>query len=144
MRRKFGCLGWLVCLLAACDNPPPPPAAGSAPRPVVSAPTEAGPPSAVASAVVPIRKRKDPASCPKEGPVGFDDPTLEAAIRRQLQKPTGPLARAELRKVKTLDLSQQARADELDPCVFSQLTGLKGLYLPASDIDDLSPLRAAV
>src|SRR5690349_24303973 len=68
---------------------------------------------------------------------------METVIRRQLQKPSGPVARAELKKVKTVDLSQQTKNDELDPCIFMYLTGLKGLYLAPGDLDDLSPIKGA-
>jgi internalin A len=89
------------------------------------------------------RQHKDPASCAKSGPMVFDDPAIEAAVRRQLQKPAGPIARADLKKVKTLDLSQQAKDDELDPCLFPYLLGLKGLYLAPGELDELSPLKTA-
>jgi len=73
----------------------------------------------------------------------FDDPTMEAAVRRQLQKPSGSIARAELKKVKTLDLSQAPKNDDLDPCLFPYFTGLKGLYLAPGELDDISALKAA-
>src|SRR6186713_2654427 len=79
----------------ACDDAKP-----SAPAPSASALAVAQPkpeaPSSTASAApsaepARVSKRKDPASCPKgDGPVAFDDPTLEAVVRRQLQKPSGP------------------------------------------------------
>jgi internalin A len=111
----------LTALLAACDSPKP--AASGAPS--ASAPAAVAPKvdepavSAAPSASPPARasKRKDPASCPKNDPVAFEDATLETVVRRQLQKPSGPIARAELKKVKTLDLSQATSNDALDPCL---------------------------
>jgi internalin A len=137
---------------AACDAPkasPQPvsgaPAQSTLPRPQdSSAVRDFAASSPSGSPAVPVaRKRKDPASCPKDGSLVFDDPTTEAAVRRQLQKPTGAVARAELKKVRTLDLSQAPKNDELDPCLFPYLTGLKGLYLAPGDLDDISPLKAA-
>jgi internalin A len=136
---------WLVTSVA-CDAPKPAPAllpgasqvtpdANRQEAMAASAPPDTAP--------RPARKRKDPSACPKTGPVTFDDPTMETVLRRQLQKPTGPIARAELKRVKTLDLSQETRDDELDPCVFPHLTGLKGLYLAPGELDDLSLLKGA-
>src|SRR5262245_61342816 len=94
------------------------------------------------SAAVAPRQRKDPATCPKDGALTFDDPTTEAAVRRQLQQPTGAVAGSELKKIRTLDLSQAPKNDDLDPCLFRHLVGLKGLYLAPGDLDDLSALKA--
>jgi internalin A len=137
--------GLLVCAALGCDDPK----AKAAPAPSASAPSssashvEEPTPAPPTKPTAAVRKRKDPASCPKSGTVVFDDPALEAVVRRQLQKPSGPVARAELKKVKTLDLSQQTASDELDPCIFPYLTGLKGLYLPPGDLDDLSAIKGA-
>src|SRR5262245_38483062 len=114
---------FLAIGLAACDDPKPAAmAAPSASAPVAAAPKveETSAASAAPSSSPPSRtvRRKDPASCPKNDPVVFEDATLETAVRRQLQKPSGPIARAELKKVKTLDLSQASSNDALDPCVF--------------------------
>ena len=148
---------WVAGLLAAsfsmivgaCDSPAPT-ASGTAASASAASPPKVEPSPAVASAAAspsaaPARvvKRKDPASCPKDGPVVFEDATLEAVVRRQLQKPAGPIARADLKKVKTLDLSQAPSNDALDPCIFMHLTGLKGLYLAPGDLDDLSPIKGA-
>jgi internalin A len=131
---------------SACDDGKPASPAPSASPPAASvAKVETPLASAAPSAAPPahVVKRKDPASCPKDGPVVFEDATLEAAVRRQLQKPSGPIARAELKKVKTLEISQAPNNDQLDPCVFMYLTGLKGLYLAPGDLDDLSPIKGA-
>jgi internalin A len=136
----------LFAATAGCDTQPSAPAAANAsvPSPIASRPAEAiSAQPAGENAPKVAHKHKDPASCPKAGPVVFDDPAIEAAVRRQLQKPAGPIARAELKKVKTLDLSQQAKNDELDPCIFAYLTNLKGLYLAPGELDDLTPLRVA-
>lgn len=102
-------------------------------RPAASA----GPATATATE----RVKKAPGPCSKDPTVTFTDPTLEAAVRRQLQKAEGPIARGELGKVRTLDLSQAKRNDELDHCVFPLFTGVKGLYLAPGKLDDLSPIK---
>ena len=99
------------------------------------------PPSATPPTAATARKRKDPSACPKSGPLTFDDPATETVVRRQLQKPTGAITSAELKKIKTLDLSQAAHDDELDPCLFPYFSGVKGLYLAPGDLDDISLLK---
>ena len=51
------------------------------------------------------------------------------------------MARAELKKVRTLDLSQATENNDLDPCLFPELTGVKGLYLAPGKLDDITPLK---
>src|SRR5207249_4157578 len=108
-------------MVSACDDatpagttsgaPPtkqetPPSAAALAAPPPVSA-------AATATAAAEAPKRKERAPCSKDANVTFSDMTLEAAVRRQLQKDNGPVPKAELAKVKTLDLSQAASNDDL-------------------------------
>src|SRR5262245_25825706 len=119
-RQHASALGLLLLLQTAvsgCDAPAPPSkqetkSAQSAPAVASSAPPAASPPT-----------KRDKA-CTKDATVTFDEPTLEQAVRRQLSKPSGPIARAELAKVKTLDVIQAPTNDELDPCIFPELTGL--------------------
>src|SRR5437868_3530111 len=142
---------WFACglLLAACDTPKASPSSAPSAAPSAanaSASSQPAAPPAATSATVPARaprQHKDPASCAKTGAMAFDDPATEAAVRRQLQKPSGSIAPAELKKIRTLDLSQQTKDDELDPCLFPHLVGLKGLYLAPGELDDLSLLKGA-
>jgi internalin A len=144
-----GSLAWLLIfftpLFWACDEKPTATAgADSAVPPVATSPEASRPevPSAAADnadAAPPRKRRTGP--CPKEATVTFDDPTLEAVVRRQLQQPTGPVARAELHKIKTLDLAQAKSDDWLDPCMYGEFTGVKGLYLAAGTLEDVTPLK---
>ncbi|KYF60418.1 internalin, partial [Sorangium cellulosum] len=77
----------------------------------------------------------------KSDPVTFSHPAVEARVRQQLQKPEGPIKRAELKNIRTMNLSDAQGLDDLDPCIFSELTGVKGLYLPPGKIDDLRPIK---
>ena len=98
------------------------------------------PPPASSSAVAtgPAQKQKE---CGKGPEVTFDDPTLEKAIRTQLAKPEGPVLMADLGKVKTLMLTESKQTDFLDACIYPDLKGLKGLYLPKGQLEDISMLR---
>ena len=63
---------------------------------------------------------------------------------RQLQKPSGSIARAELKKVKTLDLSQAPKNDDLESCAFFPTSPVsKASYLAPGELDDISPLKSA-
>jgi internalin A len=135
----------LLVTLAACDDEtattPPAPSA-STPLPTASAPPVAStPPSHDAGAPEPPKKAHAP--CTHDAVVTFDDPAIEAIVRRQLQQPTGPIKRASLHTIKTFNASQ-TKMDDLDPCLFSELTGVKDLYLPRGAIRDLTPLRPLV
>jgi internalin A len=137
----FTALSW------ACDERPIVIAGADSGTPPSAAPPEAGRPEVPsttttadnADAAPPRKKRTGP--CPKEATVTFDDPTLEAVVRRQLQQPTGPIARADLHKIKTLDLAQAKSDDWLDPCMYGEFTGVKGLYLAAGTLEDVTPLK---
>jgi internalin A len=126
--------------LAACDEPSKSaaPSGSGAPSAAVVAPVPA--PSPTPSPAPTPAPRKE-VICSKDPVVTFEDKGLETVVRRQLQKPTGPIQRAELSKVRTLDLSQAAQNDALDPCLFPAFTGVKGLYLAPGKLDDLTPLK---
>jgi internalin A len=143
VRRTASLLGLLSLASTACDEKPATTTGtgseAGTPAPV-SAPPEAGPPEdAPAAAAAPPRRRAGP--CPKEATVHFDDSTIESTVRVQLQQPTGPIARADLHKIKTLNLAQAKSDDWLDPCLFAEFTGVKGLYLAAGTLDDITPLK---
>lgn len=99
-------------------------------------------PSATASAA-PAPKKKAAIECPTDGSVVFHDAKLEAEIRRKLAKDAGPITSADLGKVRSVNLAE-AKVDELDPCIFPKLTGMKDLFLGPGELDDLSPLSSLV
>jgi internalin A len=143
LRRSLPVLG-LVLSLSACDDPPKTDTAASAsaaPAHSVApppAPTQA--PEAAPAAPPKVTKKLE--DCPKGPNVEFEQKEIEAEIRKKLQKPDGALTQADLKKVKSLNLSNVKLAG-LDVCVFSQLTGLKDLFLGPGEYDDLSPIAAA-
>jgi len=139
MRLPLFALPLLIVTLLGCDEKKPD---AAAPKPSATpaaaiAPTPAPTPSAAEPAPPP--KKKD-VVCPKDATITISDPKFEAEVRVQAQKPDGPLTKADLGKVRTLKL-QEAKIDELDPCLFPLFTSVKGLYLPPGKIDDLSPLK---
>jgi internalin A len=113
------------------DSPAPP---APPPAPTTTATAEAAP-----VAAKPKRKLED---CPKGPNFEFADKDLEAEVRRKLPKPEGPITLAELRRLRSLNLSQVKLAD-LDVCFFSQLKGVKELFLGPGDYDDLSPIAGS-
>jgi len=87
-------------------------------------------------------KPKKPCPDCGSGPeVTIDDKALEAEIRKKLDKASGPVTKADLKRVKSLNLSQLKDIHELDPCVLTPMTGLKELFLGQGEYDDLSPLE---
>jgi internalin A len=107
-----------------------PPAATTAPAPT---------PESATPAPKPARKLED---CPKGPNFDFQNEALEAEVRRKLPKAEGPVTLADLRRVRSLNLSQ-IKLDELDVCFFSQLKGVKELFLGAGDYADLSPIAGS-
>src|SRR5258708_37098752 len=69
-----------------------------------------------------------------------DSAELEGAIRVNLNQKDGAIKKADLAKVKSLNLSRAKTDDAVDPCVFPALTGLKELTLAPGTLDDLTPL----
>jgi internalin A len=121
-----------LCLLA-CDQDKksarPEPSASAAP--VVSAPILPAAPTAK-----PAKKQVD---CSTGNDVIFADKVLEDEIRRKLGKDGGTVTKSELTQIKSINLTRGA-VNELDPCVFPLLTGMKDLFLGQGDLNDLSPL----
>lgn len=70
----------------------------------------------------------------------FHHKGLEAEVRRKLEKPEGEITKAELAKVKSLNLAKGEPVDYLDPCIFPHLTGVKDLFLGPGKLSDISPL----
>lgn len=134
----------LVTLSTACEDPPKPeakpaPTAAAAPSP---------PPSAAAAAPPkeepkPKKPKKQLADCPKGPTVAFEQKSVEDEVRRKLPKPTGDITIADLKKLKSFNMSQVKGLEELDVCIFSHMTGLKELFLGEGTFDDLSPIAGA-
>lgn len=135
-------LGAITCL--ACEEKPAPQSESSvssalaAAAPATPAPTPA--PSAAAEIPPQVPKpKKRIEDCPKGPKFEFASKELEFEVRRKLPKPEGPITFADLRRVRSLNLSQ-IKLSELDVCFFSQLKGVKELFLGPGEYDDLSPL----
>jgi Leucine-rich repeat (LRR) protein len=110
-------------------------AASALPSAASAAPAAA--PTASEAAV----KRKSAADCkPHPSTVEFDEPALEAEVRRKLGKDAGVMTPADLAQIKSINLST-AHLHQIDPCIFPMFTSVKGLFLGAGDYDDLMPIQ---
>jgi internalin A len=114
--------------------------ASAKPEPAMPAPT----PEAVAPEPEPepARPKKTLADCSDSKEASFPSPEFEGAVRVKLQKPDGAISKAELKGLRSLNLSQVA-LDELDICLFHHMTGLKELFLGRGKINDLGPISGA-
>jgi len=136
-------VGLTVLLLSclACEETPKPAATqpSAAPAPVASgsAPASSEPASEPAKPNKPRKKLED---CPKGAEIKFDSPEIEQAVRFKLQKTGGVITKADLTKLKSLNLSQIEGLQELDICLFAHAKQLKELFLGRGEIDDLSPI----
>lgn len=135
----------LVSLCAACEDPPKPEqkpaeetAAAKAPPPTIPTPAPA-PSSAPPAAPKPKKQLSD---CPK-GAIVFEQKAVEDEVRRKAQKPTGDITPADLKKLKSFNLSQVKGIEQLDVCIFTHTTNLKELFLGEGSFDDLSPIAGA-
>jgi internalin A len=116
-----------------------PPAASptASPRPVPSAPAE--PPKEEAKRVP--RPRKTAADCPKSGAVTFPSTEVENAVRLKIPKKSGDITRADLAKVRSLNISQ-SKLDELDVCLFPHMKELRELFIGPGRVEDLAPIAS--
>jgi Leucine-rich repeat (LRR) protein len=78
-----------------------------------------------------------PPAAPEE--VRFADANLEAAVRKAIEKPAGPLRPADVAGLERLSAGYEAIADLAG---IEALTGLKTLFLAGNQIRDLAPVRA--
>jgi internalin A len=71
-----------------------------------------------------------------------DAKMLENEVRRKLSKDKGTLTAADLAQVHSLNLTiaPGATLDQIDPCLLPLFSGIKDLFLPQGDYDDLSPI----
>ncbi|HMA94573.1 MAG TPA: leucine-rich repeat domain-containing protein [Polyangiaceae bacterium] len=136
----------IIALASLCsceEKPSPSRSASSTPSAVTKAPEV---PSVVASVTAPepsaaprkTKTKKLASDCPKGMPV-LDNPDVEAAIRLKAQKPKGPLTIGDLKKVRSLNISQ-AKISELDLCLFQHLTELRELFIGRGEVDDIGAI----
>ncbi len=132
--------------MLGCEDPPPAsseagaqagaPAALPAKAPLEPAAPE---PSVEKKAEEKIER---PAVVCKPGKVEFSDPALEKEVRRKAAKPEGELTLADLRKVRSVDLTRSTTdIESLDACIFPQLSSLHQLYIGKGNITDLNPIK---
>ena len=147
MKRAHALLvGLLPLLVLACEDQDKKKAdliAKTAPSAEPKSATSAVPTTAPAasSAAAPAKPKKECGTGPE---VTIDDPELEAEIRLKLKKPKetspGALTAKDLANVTSLNVTKKASLEELDPCLFPKLVGLRFLYLPKGSYRDLSPI----
>jgi internalin A len=154
MRNGPGALVCGVLLLGtglACEDPKPAPTATGAASPAAVPEKTAAEKAAIEKAAVAKvaaetaaaakAEEKKPVVCPKPPKVAFSDPVLEAEVRRKAAKAEGELTLADLKKVRSVDLTRGGKpVDALDPCGFPLLTNLHQVYLGGGTLSDLSPL----
>lgn len=87
----------------------------------------------------PPKPKKTLEDCPKGGSVVLDSEEMEGAIRVKAQKREGDLTTADLRRIRSLNLSRVS-LDELDICLFHHMTELRELFLGPGKITDLGPI----
>lgn len=135
----------LGALSAACEDPPKPEAKPAETAAAAPAPTPAPTPAAAAKEEPKAKKpKKQLADCPKGPTVAFEQKAVEEEVRRKLPKPEGDITIADLKKLKSFNMSQVKGLEELDVCIFSHMTGLKELFLGEGTFDDLSPISVAI
>jgi internalin A len=132
-----------ACLLAlafvvACDDPPKKdPSATAKPS---ATPTPSATATASVAAAVPTAKKKI-VDCPTSGDPVIADKALETEVRKKLGKDSGAvtITKTDLASIKSINLTSAA-VNDLDPCIFPLLTGMKDLFLGQGDLEDLTPL----
>jgi len=148
MKRAHALLiGLLPLLVLGCEDQDKKKAeliARTAPSAEAKAATSAVPtiaPAASSAAPAAAQPKKECGSGPE---VTIDDADLEAEIRLKLKKPKetspGPLTTKDLANVTSLNVTKKASLEELDPCLFPKLVGLRFLYLPKGSYRDLTPI----
>src|ERR1041384_2202104 len=130
-RCRWVVLSLLSLSVAACEEPKPEQkpaeetAAAKAPPPTIPTP----PPAPSAEPPKVAKPKKQLADCPKGPAVTFEQKAIEDEVRRKVQKPTGDITTADLKKLKSFNLSQVKGIEQLDPCIFAHTTNLKELFL---------------
>lgn len=133
--------------ITGCDEPKPEAAPAKNTAALQTAELEAKIKAEIAAKRVEEEKTKAESAPPadiecKDGKsVDFHHKGLEQEIRRKLEKPEGEITKAELAKVKSINLAKGDALDYLDPCVFPHLTGVKDLFLGPGKLSDISALK---
>ncbi|MFO0664184.1 MAG: leucine-rich repeat domain-containing protein [Polyangiaceae bacterium] len=130
-----------LVLAPGCDEPkkeaPKPTSSATATTLASTEPVPTVAPTASATA----KPKKAARVCPEGPNLKTDDAVMEAQLRIKLGKKPGEVIKlSELPNVKSLNLTEEKSIDELDPCIFPKLIGLKFLYLGKGDYDDLTPI----
>jgi internalin A len=128
----------LMCDESKNDKPVPPPAASETAL-AQTTPTPPPPPSPP----VPTIKKKLASDC-KSHPatVDFTDQAdLEREVRRKLGKDGGGITPADLAQIKSINLANNVKVHQIDPCIFPMFTSLKDLFLGSGEYDDLTPIQ---
>jgi internalin A len=143
--RWFGAIGCVALLgLSGCDEAK----TESVSKASEAKPAEvpAAPPPAPAPEPEPAPKAKAPkktlADCVAGTKVSLENPEFEGAVRVKAQKPDGDLTTADLKKLRSLNLSR-VPLSELDVCLFRHMTELRELFIGPGDIDDLSSIATS-
>jgi internalin A len=138
----FGCVALLgVC---GCDEPKAESASKASEAkppeiPSAAAPTPAPEPEPAPKAKAP---KKTLADCAPGTKVQLDNAEFEGAVRVKAQKPDGELTTADLKKLRSLNLSR-VTVTELDVCLFRHMTELRELFIGPGEIDDLSSIATS-
>ena len=140
--RSFLCASLIVALTAGCEEKKPQEQPTKAATPPAMPVPSAAPPAPVPAPapVVEAKPKKKLEDCPKD--VTIENSELEASIRVKAQKAEGAITKADLKKLRSLNLARVA-LDDLDVCLFHHMTELRELFLPPSGIADLSPIAGA-
>jgi internalin A len=118
------------------------PAPAPAPQAAPVAPREA---EKIAEKAADKPVAKKPVVCPPAPALEWSDPALEKEVRRKASKVEGNITLADVRKVRSVDLTRSGvDIESLDPCIFPQLTSLHHLYIGKGSITDLSPIKTLV
>lgn len=139
----YALMGLLSAVCLNCEenkktaSAPPAASPAASAHPAPSAPVE--PPKEVSKPA--LRPKKSAADCPKVQTVTFPSTEVEDAVRLKLSKKSGDITRAELAKVRSLNISQ-SKLDELDICIFPYLKELRELFIGPGRVEDLSPLAS--
>lgn len=138
-------VGFSLLLLSGCDEQPKPSASE---KPAAAQPTAAAVPPAPApepepvAAPAPKKPKKTLADCDKGTKIVLDNADFEAAVRVKAQKPEGELTTADLKKLRSLNLSR-IQLSELDVCIFRHMTELRELFIGPGEVDDLSSIATS-
>jgi internalin A len=136
----------LFSLASGCDEPKSGksevPAASASAAAALTTATASAPPAPVPPAAPPIKKKLASECKPHPTVVDFSDlPDLEREVRRKLSKDAGGIAPSELAQIKSINLANNVKVHQIDPCIFPMFTSLKDLFLGSGEYDDLTPLQ---